>query len=45
MPKQLPSHVGLVPKIKLAKQLKNAYIKGDTKAIERIQAELRKHKK
>ena len=45
MPKQMPSHVGLVPKMKLAKQLKNAYIKGDTKAIQRIQAELQKHNK
>ena len=39
-PKQLPSHVGLVTKMKLQKQIKEAFIKGDMTTARKLREQL-----
>ena len=43
--KQMPNHVGLAQKLKLQKDLKNAYMKGNMKKAEEIQQKLNQFNK
>jgi len=44
MAKQMPNHVGLVSKLKLQKQNKQAAISGDFAKVKKLQSQLRNSK-